>query len=34
MYIATALHFGVRDSLTFDDRQRTLATATGLRVRP
>jgi predicted nucleic acid-binding protein len=34
MHVATALHFGVRDFLTFDDRQRKLATATGLRVRP
>lgn len=34
LHIATALHFGVREFLTFDDRQRKLATATGLKVKP
>lgn len=34
MHVATALHFGVRDFLTFDDRQRKLATSTGLKVKP
>ena len=32
LHVATALHLGVRDFLTFDDRQRRLAEAEGLTV--
>lgn len=32
LHVATALHLGARDFLTFDDRQRRLAEAEGLTV--
>jgi len=32
LHVATALHFGAREFLTFDERQATLARAEGLRV--
>lgn len=32
LHVATALHLGSKDFLTFDDRQRMLAEAEGLRV--
>ena len=34
LHIATALHLGAREFLTFDARQAALAKAEGLRVRP
>lgn len=34
MHVATALHLGAREFLTFDDRQRKLAIAAGLKVKP
>jgi len=32
--VATALHLGASEFLTFDERQRKLAQAEGLRVKP
>lgn len=32
LHVATALHFGVQDFVTFDDHQRVLAEAEGLRI--
>jgi predicted nucleic acid-binding protein len=34
LHVATALHLGAQEFLTFDDRQRQLATAEGLKVQP
>jgi len=34
LHVATALHLGAREFLSFDDRQRKLARAEGLRIRP
>lgn len=34
LHVATALHLGAREFLTFDARQASLATAEGLEVRP
>ena len=34
LHVATALHLGVRDFLTFDTNQRKLATAEKLKVKP
>lgn len=34
LHVATALHLGASEFLSFDDRQRKLAKAEGLRIRP
>ena len=34
LHVATALHLGAEELLSFDDRQRRLATAEGLNVQP
>jgi predicted nucleic acid-binding protein len=34
LHVATALHLGAREFLTFDERQTALAKAEGLKVRP
>jgi predicted nucleic acid-binding protein len=34
LHVATALHLGAREFLSFDDRQRKLARAEGLKVKP
>ena len=34
LHVATALHLGAREFLSFDNRQRKLATAEGLKVKP
>ena len=34
LHVATALHLGAQELLSFDDRQRQLATAEGLKVQP
>ena len=34
LHVATALHLGAREFLSFDDRQRKLAKAEGLKVKP
>jgi predicted nucleic acid-binding protein len=34
LHVATALHLGAQELLTFDERQRTLAAAEGLKVKP